>query len=121
MKKMKNAMSNLGARPKVKSEKDGATFEKTDSPCVDLFFHVLPDSTLEDAEKYFAEAWADDPELALKVLFNFGNVRKDGGGKNDEKTFARAMIWLWKNHPKTFLLNLDMISEHASLKLLLDI
>lgn len=114
-------MGNLGAKPKVRTEKGAATFEKTDNPCVDLFFHILPDSELERAEEYFAKAWADDPDMALKVLFNFGNVRTDGGGKNDEKTFARAMIWLWKNHPQTFLLNLDKIAQHTSLKLLLDI
>ena len=116
-------MGNLGARPKdmIKGENSAAAYEKTDNPCIDLFFQVVPDSELGDAEKYFAAAWEDDPELALKVLFNFGNVRKDGGGKNDEKNFARAMIWLWRNHPKTFLLNVHMIPEHASLKLLLDL
>ena len=85
-------MGNLGARPKdmIKGENSAAAYEKTDNPCIDLFFQVVPDSELGDAEKYFAAAWEDDPELALKVLFNFGNVRKDGGGKNDEKNFARA-------------------------------
>ena len=123
MKKIKNFMGNMGARPKdmIKGEKGAAAYEKTDNPCVDLFFQVVPDSEPGDAEKYFTKAWEDDPELALKVLFNFGNVRKDGGGKNDEKNFARAMIWLWRHHPKTFLLNLHMIPEHASLKMLLDL
>ena len=123
MKKIKNLMGNLGARPKdmIQGEKGAAAYEKTDNPCVDLFFQVVPDSEPADAESYIIKAWADDPDLALKVIFNFGNVRKDGGGKNDEKNFARAMIWLWKNHPKTFLLNLHMIPQHASLKLLLDL
>jgi len=123
MKKIKNFMDNLGAKPKdmIKGEKGAAAYEKTDNPCVDLFFQVVPDSEPADAEKYIIKAWEDDPDLALKVIFNFGNVRKDGGGKNDEKNFARAMIWLWKNHPKTFLLNLHMIPQHASLKLLLDL
>ena len=121
MKQKRNSMGNVGASAKIKTEKGGAAYEKTDSPCVDLFSQVLPDTKLIDAEKFFHQAWEDDPDLALKVMFNFGNVRKNGGGKNDEKTFARSMIWLWKNYPKTFLLNIDMISEHTSLKLLLDI
>merc|ERR1712115_118454 len=116
--KMKNRNSLYGGyRPRrIYTENGGIAFDRTDAPCVDLFFQVLPGTASKDADDYFAKAWDDDPDLALKVLFNFGNVRKDGGGKNDQKNFLRAMIWLWDNYPKTFLLNVHMIQEHTSLK-----
>ena len=74
MKQKKISMGNMGARAKIETEKGGAAYEKTDSPCLDLFSQVLPDTELIDAEKLFHEAWEDEPDLALKVMFNFGNV-----------------------------------------------
>ena len=110
-----------GPRPRILGENNCPAFSKTDSPCTDLFFSIVPGSSRESLDTKLPDAWNDDPDLTLKIIFNFGNVRKDGGGKQDPINFCRAMIWLWKNHPKTLMLNLEQIPEHASLKMLLDI
>ena len=53
MKQKKISMGNMGARAKIETEKGGAAYEKTDSPCLDLFSQVLPDTELIDAETFF--------------------------------------------------------------------
>merc|ERR1712224_421115 len=43
------------------------------------------------------------------------------GGKQDQKNFETALVWLWNTYPKTFNLNILNIAKHNSLKTVLDL
>ena len=75
----------------------------------------------EPQTNYIEKAWNSNPQICLRLLFNLGNVRKDGNGKMDRKNFYRSLLWLARENPKTFLRNLAMIPRHSSLKCLLNI
>lgn len=98
------------------------TFEKAEgdlSACIDLFFQVVPDSPQYRVEQMLDAAWAEDPDVTLKLILNFGNVRKIKGGKMDRKNFFVALAWLWgeKGRRRALLdIVLPRISEHGSLQ-----
>jgi hypothetical protein len=62
-------------------------FLSTDSSLVDLFFSVVPGTTLEDLRAHLDSSWASDPENTLRLIFNFGNCRQGEGGKKVSQIF----------------------------------
>merc|ERR1739845_223811 len=58
--------------------------------------------------------------VALKLVFNLGAVRKNAGGKADRVGFQRALLWLFRKWPRTYLLNVKLVAEFTSLKELLN-
>ncbi len=63
----------------------------------------------------------EDSLTCLKIIFNLGNVRKDGGGKQDRRNFYQSLLWLWRKHPENVLANIRLLHQHASLKCLLNV
>ena len=55
--------------------------------------------------------------MTLKMIFHKGNARDKGGG--DSLNFVRAYLWLFRNHPKTALENVQHIARNSSLQTLL--
>ncbi len=68
----------------IRGENACPAFASNDSPCVDLFFKTVPDILLPELKSLLEKAWKEDPGVTLKLIFNLGNVRKDGGGKMDK-------------------------------------
>ena len=102
----------------ILGENGRPAFAGTDSRCLDFFFKMVPDLPREDLLRMLPECWEEDCSTTLALIFNIGNVR---GGKQDKTNFYRAMLWLWEEHPETFLLNLKQIPEHTSIKCVLDL
>ena len=91
------------------------TFRKINCVLYDLYDQVARLKQLLEA------AWSEDKLTCLKIIFNMGNVRKDGGGKQDRRNFYSSLLWLWRKHPTNVLTNIHLLHQHASLKCLLNV
>ncbi|KAJ1466586.1 hypothetical protein T484DRAFT_1756516 [Baffinella frigidus] len=85
--------------------------------CLNLFGTWVPSSDTSTVEEKLELAWAENNLLTLKVIFHKGNVRD--GGSGDFLNFIRAFMWLFRNHPKTALENVQHIPRNSSLQTLL--
>lgn len=96
------------------TENLSATYLCTGSPCLDLFFHVVPDTPADSLKERLDLAWAHDPLTTLKLICNLRGVR--GTGKSDKNGFYTAAFWFHANHPKTFACNLATFAEFGYFK-----
>ncbi|GFQ03055.1 uncharacterized protein l728 [Phtheirospermum japonicum] len=85
------------------TENCSPTFLSSGNPCLDFFFHVVPDTPPETLTQRLELAWKHDPLKTLKLLCNLRGVR--GTGKSDKEGGYTAALWLHKNHPKTLACN----------------
>ncbi|WCJ26790.1 hypothetical protein M5689_008582 [Euphorbia peplus] len=53
------------------------------NPCLDFFFHIVPDAPLEAVHKRLQEAWNHDSLTSLKLMCNLRSVL--GAGKSDKE------------------------------------
>lgn len=101
------------------TENNSATYITSQNPCLDFFFHVVPDTPSEDLFSRLQSSWNHDPLLTLKLICNLRAVR--GTGKSDKQSFYTAAIWLHNHHPKTLSLNIPVLVEFGYFKDLLEI
>lgn len=103
-----------GEPPRGRTENLSPTFLSSGNPCLDFFFHVVPDTPSDQLIQRLELAWAHDSLTALKLICNLRGVR--GTGKSDKEGFYTAATWLFSKHPKTLGLNLKAIAEFGYFK-----
>ncbi|CAE6222751.1 unnamed protein product [Arabidopsis arenosa] len=96
------------------TENFSPTFLSSGNPCLDFFFHIVPDTSPDDLIKRLAISWSHDPLTTLKLVCNLRGVR--GTGKSDKEGFYTAAFWLFKNHPKTLALNVPALVDFGYFK-----
>ncbi|KAK9090029.1 hypothetical protein Sjap_023206 [Stephania japonica] len=96
------------------TENMSPTFLSSGNPCLDFFFHVVPDTPPENLTQRLQLAWAHDPKTALKLVCNLRGVR--GTGKSDKEGFYAAALWLHHNHPKTLACNAKGVAKFGYFK-----
>ncbi|KAF3430932.1 hypothetical protein FNV43_RR25662 [Rhamnella rubrinervis] len=96
------------------TESSSATYLSSGNPCVDFFFHVVPDTPLESLEKRLKSAWKHNPLTTLKLICNLRGVR--GTGKSDKEGFYTAAFWLYKHHPMTLACNVSSFAHFGYFK-----
>ncbi|KAL3359737.1 hypothetical protein AABB24_016319 [Solanum stoloniferum] len=101
------------------TENNSATFISSGNPCLDFFFHVVPDTPPDDLIGRLELAWAHNPLTALKLICNLRGVR--GTGKSDKEGFYAAAFWLHYTHPKTLACNVHAFADFGYFKDLLEI
>ncbi|XP_031110673.1 uncharacterized protein LOC116014857 isoform X2 [Ipomoea triloba] len=101
------------------TENGSATFLSTGNPCLDFFFHVVPNTPPQELIGRVDVAWAHNPLTTLKLICNLRGVR--GTGKSDKEGFYLAALWLHYNHPKTLAGNLKALAEFGYFKDFLEI
>ncbi|KAK3223757.1 hypothetical protein Dsin_010782 [Dipteronia sinensis] len=101
------------------TENRSPTFMSTGNPCLDFFFHVVPDTPPQSLKNRLQSAWVHDPLTTLKLVCNLRGVR--GTGKSDKEGFYTAALWIHENHPKTLARNVDSFAEFGYFKDLLEI
>ncbi|RDB20784.1 hypothetical protein Hypma_012210 [Hypsizygus marmoreus] len=84
------------------------TYDSTLSPTLDAFQCLASYTSADDFNKYLENAWAEDPELTLRIIWN---IRSIHDGKGDKETFYKAFGWLYDNHPRTAISNLHLLVE----------
>ncbi|CAN6551015.1 unnamed protein product [Malus baccata var. baccata] len=96
------------------TENNSATYLSTGNPCLDLFFHVVPDTPADYLNEQLPLAWAHNALTTLKLICNLRGVR--GTGKSDKENFHTAAFWLHEHHPKTLACNLQTFAEFGYFK-----
>ncbi|CAA7039903.1 unnamed protein product [Microthlaspi erraticum] len=96
------------------TENGADTYLSAGNPCLDFFFHVVPDTPKESIEQRLQAAWNHDALTTLKLICNLRGVR--GTGKSDKEGFYTAALWLHGCHPKTLACNLDSLSNFGYFK-----
>ncbi|PKI43167.1 uncharacterized protein LOC116199001 [Punica granatum] len=96
------------------TENGSATYLSSGNPCLDFFFHVVPDTPPESLTERLALAWGHDPLITLKLICNLRGVR--GTGKSDKEGFYTAAFWLFKHHPRTLGCNVGPFAEFGYFK-----
>ncbi|KAF8058605.1 hypothetical protein FPV67DRAFT_1565466 [Lyophyllum atratum] len=90
------------------TENMAPTYNSTLSPTLDAFQSLASSQTADRFNKYLQDAWAEDPELTLRIIWN---IRSIHDGKGDKELFYRAFAWLYNNHPRTAISNLRFLVE----------
>lgn len=112
--------TRLDERPPMGlTENCSPTFLSTGNPCLDFFFHIVPDTPAGVLAQRLQVAWAHNPLTTLKLVCNLRGVR--GTGKSDKEGFYTAAMWLHKHHPKTLACNLASFAEFGYYKDLLEV
>ncbi|CAI9776903.1 unnamed protein product [Fraxinus pennsylvanica] len=94
-------------------------FLSSGNPCLDFFFHVVPDTPHETLHKLLKLSWDHDSLTTLKLVGNLRGVR--GTGKSDKENFYAAALWMHQYHPKTLACNIGTFAEFGYFKDLLEI
>ncbi|ERN06175.1 hypothetical protein AMTR_s00016p00127470 [Amborella trichopoda] len=97
-----------------RTENNSATFLTTGNPCLDFFFHIVPNTPPEKVTHLLSLAWNHDSLTTLKLIAQLQGVR--GQGKSDRENFYTAALWLHQNHPKTLAKNIHFFGEFGYLK-----
>lgn len=96
------------------TENNSATFLSSGNPCLDFFFHVVPNTPPESLTQRLQLAWDFDPLTALKLICNLRGVR--GTGKSDKEGYYAAALWLHGHHPKTLACNVAAVADFGYFK-----
>ena len=97
---------------KTYTENGAVTFRTSGRDCLDLFatIGVLRRESEEEITERFLRAYAENPDLAMKILFYGRDVR---GGLGERRVFRTLLRWLAANEPKSVIRNLPYIAEYG--------
>ena len=103
-----DALQNQGNR--TLTENGAPAYATTKSDLLDFFAlgGALRSRTPAEQNNLFARAWNENPELALKALFYFRDVR---GGQGQRGAFRNQLNWLAKTEPHAVAKNLKNVPE----------
>lgn len=94
------------------TENGAVTCVSTCSDCLDLFASIgaLRRESREEIVSRFTKAYAEDPDLAMKMLFFARDVR---GGLGERRVFRVILAWLAANEPGSVRKNMEAIAEYG--------
>ena len=87
-------------------------YSSTGSKCLDLFFiaGAMRDHDEERINMKFVEAYRENPELAMKLLFYIRDIR---GGIGERDIFRRLIRTVAKKWPESAVKNVRWITEYG--------
>ena len=83
-------------------------FQSTGSATVDAFNGLSPKTAHGDYDRLLARSWEEDTLATLKIIWNLRSIHE---GKSEREGFYRAWGWLYRNHPRTAILNLSALTD----------
>ena len=94
------------------TENGAVTYRSTQSECLDLFASIgaLRGESGEEITGRFLRAYAEDADLAMKILFYARDVR---GGIGERRVFRTILKWLAENEPQSLKKNIPHIAEYG--------
>ena len=100
-------MTNL-----TRTENGAATLRSTGSECLDLFATIgaLRAADEQEIETRFLRAYAENPDIAMKILFYARDIR---GGLGERRVFRVLMRYLARNQLPSALYNLPQVAEYG--------
>ena len=96
----------------TRTENGAAAWSTTGSDCLDLFAAIgaLRGAQEQEIVKRFVRAWAEDPDMAMKILFFARDIR---GGLGERRVFRVIMKWLMANKPASVRKNIALVPEYG--------
>ncbi len=97
---------------KTLTENGAVTNRSTGKECLDLFATIgaLRRESEQEIAGRFLRAYAEDPDLAMKIAFFARDVR---GGLGERKVFRTILRWLALNEKGSVVKNLPYIAEYG--------
>ena len=94
------------------TENGALTYRSTTSSCLDLFATIGALRTAGDGDVLgrFMKAFAEDADLAMKILFYARDVR---GGLGERRVFKTILSWLATAEPETVRRNIAHVAEYG--------
>lgn len=94
------------------TENGAVAYATTQSDCLDLFSTIgsLRGAREDDIVCRFQRAYAENPDLAMKILFFSRDVR---GGLGERSVFRTVLRYLAQNEPGSVLRNLENVAEYG--------
>ncbi len=94
------------------TENGAAAYVSTRSHCLDLFATVgaLRRAPEQEIIRRFQNAYAEDGDTAMKILFFGRDVR---GGLGERRVFRVIVNWLANNEPRSLRKNIALIPEYG--------
>lgn len=92
------------------TENGAETLRTTGSECLDLFATIgaLRSQPADEITTRFLRAYADNPDMAMKILFYARDVR---GGLGERRVFREILRWMAHNEKPSLVRNLPYIAE----------
>ena len=96
----------------TRTENYAATYQSTHSACLDLFATIGALRRADDTEiaGRFLRAYAEDADLAMKLLFFGRDVR---GGLGERRVFRTILRHLAANEPASVRKNIENVAEYG--------
>ena len=97
---------------KTYTENGSVTYRSTGRDCLDLFATIgaLRRESEQEISARFLRAYAEDPDLAMKILFYGRDVR---GGLGERRVFRILLRWLAVSKPESVVRNLPYVAEYG--------
>ncbi len=97
---------------KTLTENGAVTYRSSGSECVDLFGSIgaLRSANDEDIVRRFIKAWAEDRDIAMKILFYARDIR---GGLGERRVFRVIFSALAALEPESVRKNIALIPEYG--------
>ena len=94
------------------TENGAVTFRSTGRDCLDLFATIgaMRRENEDEITRRFLRAYAEDADLAMKILFYGRDVR---GGLGERRVFRTLLRWLADHEPKSVIRNLQYVAEYG--------
>ena len=94
------------------TENGAVTPRTTGSECLNLFATIgaLRGQSDDEINDRFLRSYAEDPDLAMKILFYARDIR---GGLGERAVFRTLLIWLAENERPSLVRNLPYIAEYG--------
>ena len=94
------------------TENGAVTHRSTGSDCLNLFATIgaLRNQDPKEIQRRFLRAYAEDPDLALKILFYARDVR---GGLGERSVFRTLLAWLAEHEKNALVRNLPYVAEYG--------
>ena len=94
------------------TENGALSYATTGSDCLDLFATIgaLRRESEEEIISRFVRAFAENPDMAMKILFFARDVR---GGLGERHVFRTIFNWLAANEPESVKKNIENIAEYG--------
>lgn len=100
------------AANKTYTENGAVTHQTSGKDCLDLFATIgaLRHASDQDICDRFLKAYAENPDLAMKILFYARDIR---GGLGERRVFRIILNWLAANEKGSVIKNLPFIAEYG--------
>ena len=97
---------------KTYTENGSVIYRSTGRDCLDLFATIgaLRRESEQEITARFLRAYAEDPDLAMKILFYGRDVR---GGLGERRVFRILLRWLAVSKPESVVRNLPYVAEYG--------